>query len=524
MVEIADAEQLKTWLAGRPNQDAVIVASRAACRSLPMDAAYQIRAWEAGDDDVALLLASFWDIATAWLAGTWPSHAVAVRSTGRSAFSDTDSTARSAFSAAISDTDSASYAADSARFAAGSARYAAITDTDSATGSARYAADSARSARSAFFAADFAVWGAVSADATALQAGQDLSRLPLWPGDPPEGLLRLWRDAVPPLLARDENWEVWVEWYEDRLAGDRRPIIEQLELDRVLVPTDADWDKGAAHVNAILAGLELKHRDQQDPAGSAFADDGERITEIAYRDTDSVATDPVAIDLHGEAVRLLEHLAAIAGEDTGPNSNRFNDLLEMAVAAREAIGNDPAAARPGLLIPRLVVMETARRTDDRRRDDQREMEGPALTAGERGALDNATAATKLYVQSDPHLGDLYARHLNIATAASPDPEQTKALIKDAVESDAATEGAGAQVTEAVESNPTSEYTAGTVGNFLRRALKLGAWMRDQGIAKGKPFARWMVRREEWIVAACDPFRLSALAKLVIGKLKQALAD
>jgi len=62
------------------------------------------------------------------------------------------------------------------------------------------------------------------------------------------------------LLGLDEDWHVWTDWYEDRLAGSAagRRLIPELELDRILVP---DFDAPAAEVNATIAALERKYRE-----------------------------------------------------------------------------------------------------------------------------------------------------------------------------------------------------------------------------------------------------------------------
>lgn len=57
------------------------------------------------------------------------------------------------------------------------------------------------------------------------------------------------------------NWNVWIDWYNDRLNGaDRsRPIIEKLEIARVLIP-DEDWAQGPAHLNLLIQRLEDQYR------------------------------------------------------------------------------------------------------------------------------------------------------------------------------------------------------------------------------------------------------------------------
>ncbi len=55
---------------------------------------------------------------------------------------------------------------------------------------------------------------------------------------------------------RQADWTFWIEWYSDLLEG--RPQNRALLTEIALIP-DADWEKGAAHVNAIIRDLRLKH-------------------------------------------------------------------------------------------------------------------------------------------------------------------------------------------------------------------------------------------------------------------------
>ncbi|MEM6627412.1 MAG: hypothetical protein AAF719_11970 [Pseudomonadota bacterium] len=86
-----------------------------------------------------------------------------------------------------------------------------------------------------------------------------MSKSALWPG----GTHRLVSDAWSKLvtsLPTDENWQVWTDWYGERLHGfPNGPPIMELERERVLVSNE-DWAKGPAHVNAIIAEIEAKYR------------------------------------------------------------------------------------------------------------------------------------------------------------------------------------------------------------------------------------------------------------------------
>ena len=68
------------------------------------------------------------------------------------------------------------------------------------------------------------------------------------------------------LLAADQGWEVWTDWYEARLAGDAaRPPNEALEVARATIP-DEIWKQGPAAVNAEIKRLIEEHDRRPSPA------------------------------------------------------------------------------------------------------------------------------------------------------------------------------------------------------------------------------------------------------------------
>jgi hypothetical protein len=80
---------------------------------------------------------------------------------------------------------------------------------------------------------------------------------PLWPQGPPEELKTLWAGLAATLRAANEDWEVWIDWYEARLQGKRSN--QRLEIDRALIPNEI-WEEGPAKVNAEIKALIQKHQ------------------------------------------------------------------------------------------------------------------------------------------------------------------------------------------------------------------------------------------------------------------------
>ena len=95
-----------------------------------------------------------------------------------------------------------------------------------------------------------AVWRSIGSDQALLnQLGIDgLVNLPPWP----VGLPSWARDALVALrafLPKGEDWDVWIDWYEDRLRGGSRG--EAYELVFASVPQEV-WDQGPSVANAWI--------------------------------------------------------------------------------------------------------------------------------------------------------------------------------------------------------------------------------------------------------------------------------
>ena len=227
VVKITSKNKLKAWLDGKDREVAVALASRTALRVLPLAANWV--GVDPKDRAAALMLPIFRANAAPWLASTWPNRGAEVREAAASA------------AAAVS---------------------AAVSAVSSAAVSAAAAAVSSAAA---------AIWVEVSTDAEALEEGlsaEELMRRPLWTGEAPDWAEENWVKLRRSLLTLDEDWQVWTDWYDDRLLGaghpNSRPLIEELELKRVLI-ADEDWDEGPAHVNAMIAELEAEYRVETPP-------------------------------------------------------------------------------------------------------------------------------------------------------------------------------------------------------------------------------------------------------------------
>ncbi|WP_417820512.1 hypothetical protein [Terasakiella sp.] len=251
MTEITSPEELEKWLEEQDKQICVAIAARIALRVVPF---LEEDAHQHGD---ILVLPSFYAISTSWLATTAAAYA-----TTAAAYAATS------IVYAATTTTSTAYAAR-ATAAAASTAYAATTTTTAtvaATVAARATAAAAARATAAAAAAISNVWREISYDVTFLEEGRTVDALmerPLFLGGMDLELKKRWQSMKETLLSLDENWQVWTNWYEDRLVGGPRPngrlVLEALERERVLI-TDEDWKKGAAHVNALIAEMEKRYQ------------------------------------------------------------------------------------------------------------------------------------------------------------------------------------------------------------------------------------------------------------------------
>lgn len=263
-------KKIEAWLRTQPREVAVTLAARAAGRVLPaLVISRESRRF------VELALASLRAIALTRIAVGWPNRVGELRAAAANAGAAAYAAKASAYAARASAyATTAAYAvADAAADAVYSARAtAAYSDIAAAAAAAANAIDAATAAARAADVDDDDARTALSADAESLSNRQPLGAL--WPAkrelnEPLPGLRRtlpdfflsLWRYLKSILLARSgENWSVWTDWYDAWLEGrEQFPQLspksrEDLDVAICLIPNE-DWEKGPAHVNAIIRNL-----------------------------------------------------------------------------------------------------------------------------------------------------------------------------------------------------------------------------------------------------------------------------
>ncbi|WP_153768458.1 hypothetical protein [Labrenzia sp. CE80] len=280
-------EELEAWLKTQPREVSVVIAARAALRVLPL--LYGI--FEPNRNvESAIVLLIFRATTLPWAASNGPAQGSALLSSKAAAAAD----AARAAAVYAGSVDAAAYAAYDATVAASAdyaARAVAADVAADAADAAAASADAAARADAAAFAA-YAAYDAVFSDREHIEAGGSVASLagtPLWHDQgTPDRIARSWSRLRQTLLARDEGWDVWTDWYDARLQGRRaRP---NLEVARVTLPENL-WEQGPAAVNARIRELIEEYEPPEEPKGEP----GQRA-EI----------DPASIDIPPQKAAALE--------------------------------------------------------------------------------------------------------------------------------------------------------------------------------------------------------------------------
>jgi hypothetical protein len=241
---VLGVKSLEIWLRGQSREVAAAIAARAALRVAPLVIAAKPKRKSAKATRLFANLTSavFRASALARVAAKYPASAKELR--------------RAADAAAFALTDF-SPAADVAYFAAHAAFCAAeiVGLADRAFASrakaAAYAADaSADVAGSIPGAYSAAVWSEIRADIASILADgvRVVMDRPLWSTETPKWASSAWIDlksSLPP----EENWEVWMGWYQQRLDGGSRG--EAYEFVAATASINV-WRKGASAANAWI--------------------------------------------------------------------------------------------------------------------------------------------------------------------------------------------------------------------------------------------------------------------------------
>lgn len=254
-IQFRSRSDVHEWAENKPRDVLVVFAARAALRVVPtFITLLDKRSSVEKKPSSATILSSLWAIGTALSAGTWPDKAVNNTYAAASAYAATGVTTIAAADAA----------------AAAAAAYDAVTDADAAT--AATAAIDAADAAATYVAYDAPTYAdydaaatyAAAADAKAIENGFDAKRLaftPLWENvNMPARVAIQWKQLKSALGDLNEDWSVWINWYESILKGGERNA--DLEIALISFPT-ADYTNAKVlnpKIKKILEDLETPFR------------------------------------------------------------------------------------------------------------------------------------------------------------------------------------------------------------------------------------------------------------------------
>ena len=256
--EIDDEESLKSWLTGQRREVVVVIAARTALRVVPLAVreAQERSSNRATSEFTAMISGVFRATALAWVVSRYPSFANDLGPAANLAADAAHDTARSNLvsAARVTVTAAAIAAAAVSHFARAAI---AVADQEQLVADAlTSAAVGEVSTGVALAAATFGyapIWQEVRSDIAALRElpSNQVVALPLWSHGAPQWAKDAWAD-LQVALPKGEDWEVWVDWYAQRLRGGS--LGETHEVTFAAVTKDV-WETGPASANAWIREL-----------------------------------------------------------------------------------------------------------------------------------------------------------------------------------------------------------------------------------------------------------------------------
>jgi KAP family P-loop domain len=302
-IEMKDADQLVTWLEGKPREWGVTLAIRAALRVLPLT--HQILQSSASPELQKRLMLTAYRAAFVGWAGrlhhfddpSSPTYA-ALRAASASAYAAADADAYAAGSIAY---------ADAAAAAARTAAYAAAAGSAASADAAAAAASAASAASIVAAASAAALWESITADASWLlndssSSSDELVTQPLWLNevrDDPKYNVNLPPWARTPFDTFDQSawvqqglWGVWTEWYRGVLAHKQASIARSRFGEKadvaIALKDDSFWSRDPDVVTAEIAEIAgYRPRRIRDPSNK----DGSSAAPEKVEDPPAPATD-----------------------------------------------------------------------------------------------------------------------------------------------------------------------------------------------------------------------------------------
>ena len=227
------------------------------------------------------------------------------------------------------------------------------------------------------------------ADATLVevQGALNIATAPLWPIVMPSSVVFAWDRLKGILLPVEQGWEVWIDWYEDRLFG-KIPLPE-LEVTCVTLSRSL-WRRGPKAVNAEIRRLIERTLEAPESAGEPIPLQGAGPHFTLNSAALIALALPAEIDASGNnlaRIRQLTPLARRAADDLAGrlNPNAFPELARTVADYRMAFAAEETVIPWGTVFGLGVMLQTAAVAARRQVEDRLQ---PPLEDAAQSALDS----------------------------------------------------------------------------------------------------------------------------------------
>jgi len=160
---------------------------------------------------------------------------------------------------------------------------------------------------------------------------------PLWRNQMVPRVADVWAALRNRMLSEGDDWDVWVDWYEDRLAG-RPSLSENFDNDVNKLPNQL-WESGPKAVNAFIKELIAAHSPITLPAEASLPVQTSRAAIFQPEPTGIIGVAPPTAldrisdtdevrDLYGETREKLDALISLGRNMLGDRLDRTSRRLQ----------------------------------------------------------------------------------------------------------------------------------------------------------------------------------------------------
>lgn len=365
---------------------------------------------------------------------------------------------------------------------------------------------------------------------------------PIWLSSMPEDMRTKWLSLKNSLLQIGSDWDVWTDWYDDRLSG--VPANGALEIAKYTEIAEDAWESGPRVVNPLIGELierykgtgsgkvdpdEISEPEPQNAVATTFISGGGDLIDVdRAAGQDALLDDEDATDRHREAGRLADDIIS-SFDPSEPGANAAKELIGDVEGYRDVLGDTPRDARPSPVITRGEILRNWLKSQSEK-DDLSDL--PPLSDRYLAKLRNLVAAHNLYAGLDPELARRDEAILGPdARQNLVSPQEGREVVADAVERGAATDAVGEIVAEEAGAAPSvpdpddrrSRRLSESVKNFARVALgkaltfaKVAAVTGTSAVVGGYAVGQWALANEASLLKmfANNPAMIEVIQKIL----------